>query len=357
MAKSDGAFLSYVHSFRGLAILIIVFGHAVAAAAIGAKGVFDESYPLVMISEVFYHDSTIYFAIISGLLFASVLKSKGFKRFYGSKFKYVLLPYFFLTLIFTLIKIKFKSHDGFLDNFGFYLSAALKNLIYGKANFVMWYIPVLLFLYLVTPVLNWLQYRNRFTKVLFLIIVLMPLVVSRVQMAHEYILKIETMLYFTGAYVFGMWLGAALDEKLTALKKYKYIVFSIAFLSTVGLFYLYVNKLDYLGKVSLKESLFYVQKLCFTVLILFFFKKYEHKQVRWLDLVARDSFAIYFLHGFILFTSLPLFKSMLQIEAIEPLNIISGTILLLFYSVSLSLFTVFISKKVFKQYSRYLVGA
>ncbi|MCR8668826.1 acyltransferase [Aestuariibaculum sp. M13] len=357
MASKESAFLSYVHSFRGLAILIIVFGHAVAAATIGARGVFDESYLLVMISEVFYHDSTIYFAIISGLLFSSVLKPKGFKRFYVSKLKFIIVPYIFLTLIFTFLRIRFKSQEGFFENFWFYLSTTFRNLIYGKANFVMWYIPVLVFLYLVTPVLDWLQNKSNFTKGLFLLVVLMPLVISRIQMAHEYVLKLETMLYFTGAYAFGMWLGSDINETLGKFKAYKFQILAIAILSTLSLFYLYNNQLDYFGKVSLKESLFYVQKLCFTVLILLVFKKFEYRQIKWLNVVARDSFAIYFLHGFILFSSLSLFKSVLLFNEIEPLNIISGTVLLLVYSVGLSLLTVYLSRKIFKRYSRFLVGA
>lgn len=357
MAIKESAFLSYVHSFRGLAILIIVFGHAVAAAVIGAMGVFDETYPLVVVSEVFYHDSTIYFAIISGLLFTCVLKPRGFKRFFVSKLKFIVVPYVFLTLIFTFFRIKFNGNDSFFENLGYFFNTVFRNLIFGKANFVMWYIPVLVFLYLVTPFLDWLQNKNRWTKLLFLLVILMPLLVSRIQMAHEYILKLETMLYFSGAYAFGMWMGSDISGILGRLKNIRVQILVIALLSTLGLFYLYINQMDYLGKVSLKESLFYIQKLCFTVLILLQLKKFEHKQIKWLNVVARDSFAIYFLHGFILFSSLSWFKSLLQIREIEPLNIISGTLLLLVYAIGLSLLTVYIFKKIFKRYSRYLVGA
>ncbi len=356
MANKEATFLNHVHCFRGLAILIIVFGHAVAGAVIGAKGVFDESYPLVMISEVLYHDSTIYFAVMSGLLFTSVLRVKGYRRFYMNKLKFIIIPYLFLTLVFTLFKMKFLS-DTLFENVWNYLHQVGRDLIYGKANFVMWYIPVLVFLYLVTPALDWLRTRSKFTKGVFLLMVLMPLLVSRIQMAHEYLLKLETMLYFTGAYAFGMWIGSNLNKKLNLMKRHRFLVLILAFISTVLLFFLYTYQFDVIGEVSLRESLFYIQKLCFTVLILLLFKKYEHKKIKWLNVVARDSFAIYFLHGFILFSSLSWFKAVLDIHQIEPLNIISGAVLLLVYSVGLSLLTVYISKKIFKSYSRFLVGA
>ena len=112
--KNTPEFLGYLHSFRGLAILKIVFGHAVAAACIGAYGVFDVSKPILIISEVFYHDSTLYFAMISGLLFSKILKPRGYYKFYKSKLKHILLPYLFFTVVLTLIKINFSQILGLI---------------------------------------------------------------------------------------------------------------------------------------------------------------------------------------------------------------------------------------------------
>ena len=59
--KKTPEFLGYLHSFRGLAILKIVFGHAVAAACIGAYGVFDVSKPILIIriNLDMYHPSVL----------------------------------------------------------------------------------------------------------------------------------------------------------------------------------------------------------------------------------------------------------------------------------------------------------
>ena len=332
-------------------------GHAVAAAFITAYGTFDDTVPVIMASEIFYHDSTIYFAIISGLLFSRVLKHKGYHAFYKSKLKNIVLPYVFVTLVLTVIKIKFDYISGVQEGIGYYASKIFKNLIFGKANFALWYIPVLLFLYLVTPVLDFLQKTNPVTKTIFFLIMLMPLVVSRIQVLTEYVLKIETMLYFTGAYAVGMYLGSDLERKLQLIKKYKQVIVAAVVICTIVLFYFYDNKVDMVGKVSLKESVFYIQKIGLALVFIMLFKKLGDRQPQWLTPIARDSFSIYFIHGTVLYAVSSFFLFILGAKAIAPLNIVFGALLLLVVSMAMSMMIVLIFKKVFGKNSRMIIGA
>ena len=89
-------FLGYLHSFRGFAILNIVAIHAFALAGFMSSKNFNSNNPVSVINELLFHNSTIYFAVISGMLFTAVLKQKGYKAFFINKFKYVFLPYVFL---------------------------------------------------------------------------------------------------------------------------------------------------------------------------------------------------------------------------------------------------------------------
>ncbi len=356
-ATKNTNFLGYLHSFRGLAILIIVLGHAVVAAFIGAYGAFDETAPILIISEIFYHDSTLYFAIISGLLFSKVLKPKGYYRFYRNKLKHILLPYLFVTLVLTFIKIKFYYESGFQENIVFYFSNVIKNLIFGKANFALWYIPVLFFLYFATPLLDVLKKTNRWTKMMFWLIILAPLVISRIQLLTEYVLRIETMLYFTGAYAFGMYIGSDLDEKLRVIMKFKEVIITTAIISTAVLFYFYYNEIDMIGNVSLKESFFYIQKIGFALIFMMFFKRFDDNQPQWLNPIASDSFSIYFIHASILYAITPLFRFILHATNFAPLNIILAALILLLVTISISMLSVQICKKIFGKYSRMIIGA
>ena len=67
---SKNGFLTYVHSFRGFAILNIVAIHSFAfAQLIPADWNLDRTSLFYILNETLFHDSTIYFALISGLLF------------------------------------------------------------------------------------------------------------------------------------------------------------------------------------------------------------------------------------------------------------------------------------------------
>ncbi len=355
--KKAPEFLGYLHSFRGLAILKIVFGHAVAAACIGAYGVFDVSKPILIISEVFYHDSTLYFAMISGLLFSKILKPRGYYNFYKNKLKHIVLPYLFFTVVLTLIKINFSQFLSFQEGFQQVVSKVGMNFIFGKANFALWYIPVLIFLYLVTPVLEFLQTKNITTKALFVLIILVPLFISRIQNLTEYHLSFETMIYFTGAYALGMFLGVDLNEKLSWLKKYKFLFGLLALISSVVLFYFYIKDVDKLGMVSLMETVFYIQKISFAFVFILLFKSLSENQPKWLNPIASDSFSIYFIHGSILYAISPWFIFLLKNNSMNPWNVVLGAFILFSLVLLISIVIVAISKKLFGKYSRMIVGA
>ncbi|HEY5689417.1 MAG TPA: acyltransferase family protein, partial [Yeosuana sp.] len=184
--KNQPSFLGYLHSFRGFAILNIIFIHAFAYALFQYNNnSFDLKDPFYISNELLFHNSTIYFAVISGILFSVVLKSKGYKRFYSSKLKNVLLPYLFLTLLFSIFNPIFNppifKPFALQPDFIAYLNAAFNNFIFGTAQFPYWYIPILIFLYLVTPILDYLMNIKKWGTLLMLVIIALPLAISRVE--------------------------------------------------------------------------------------------------------------------------------------------------------------------------------
>ncbi|MFC4721736.1 acyltransferase family protein [Geojedonia litorea] len=345
-------FIGYLHSFRGFAIIMIVMIHAVGAAFYGAYDTYDESHPIIIINEVLFHDSTLYFALISGLLYTKILASRGLLNFYRSKLKFILLPYLFFTLVFTAFKI--ESDEGLWILSYFY--EVFINLIYGKASFVLWYIPVLFFLYAVTPVLDYLLKTNTITRFIFLLVILLPLVVSRIQMAQDYILEFETMLYFTGAYALGMFIGTYLDETMHWVKQNRLLLWTCTLMTSALLFYIYMAQIDLLGFISLKESLFYIQKLGLAVLVIFGFKQLNEKHPKWLNGIANDSFSIYFMHGFLVYALLPLLRPLLKWDETKPLMVMLGSFVLLIGAIVISWMVVKLFQHVFGKYSRMIVG-
>ena len=87
------------------------------------------------------------------------------------------------------------------------------------------------------------------------------------------------MIYFTGAYALGMFLGVDLNKKLSWLKKYKFQIALLGLISSAVLIYFYINDIDYFGIVSLKETVFYIQKISFAIvfILLFYYFLYKYE--------------------------------------------------------------------------------
>lgn len=349
-------FLGYLHSFRGFAILNIVIIHAFVAASIGANKL-DFSNWLLLTNEVLFHDSTLYFAVISGILFSAVLRPRGYVKFFKSKAVNVVLPYLVLTIILTLFSFNWGAAEGVFASIAAFFQKVVIDFIYGKAQPVYWYLPVLFFLFLITPLVDYLIHHQRVGRIFLIIILLAPLAISRVQMAFDYILSWQTMVYFTGGYAFGMFLGTDINKKMDWLNKNFLLLLIIGLVSSACLFYFYINEIDKMGIVSLKETAFYVQKLALTCLFILVFKKVEEKEIKWLNRLAEDSFSIYFLHAIFLFGFIPLYKPLLELNGIYPFNVIIGGLVMTAISISISMLIVWIFRKSFGKKSRMIVGS
>lgn len=356
--NKEPKFLGYLHSFRAFAIINIVAIHAIAFAIYAcSNNSLNPKDPISIINEILFHNSTIYFAVISGLLFSVVLKAKGYKRFYSSKLKNVLLPYLFLTLIFSISSS--KSDFVSYSNFELYIKEVLNNFIYGKGQFTFWYIPVLIFLYLVTPFLDYIIKLKRWGIILTLACILAPLVISRVQVTElrtGNFLSLSTMVYFTGAYVAGMHFGTNPEKWFNWFKKNMLVFIVVVIVTTITIFFTQINNIDKIGSWSLKATLYYIQKLCLSGIFIVMFKNLGEQQPKWMNNIADKAFTIYFLHAFFLYFFYGLFAKLAAVTSFKTLNIMLVAILFFLASLTLSIFIGWVFKKIFGKYSRMLVG-
>lgn len=361
--KDQTSFLGYLHSFRGFAILNIVFIHAFAYTLfLSNDNSFDLKDPFFLANEVLFHNSTIYFAIISGILFSVVLKSKGYNRFYSSKLKNVLFPYLFLTLLFSIFDPIFEppiiEPFGLQPDFVSYLNAAFTNFIFGTAQFTFWYIPILIFLYLVTPLLDYLMNIEKWGALISLVIISLPLAISRVEVMdmEEYQLSLSTMIYFTGAYAAGIYFGNHPEKRFSWVKNNMVLFVLIALLSSIGLVYFQLAEINKFGGWSLMSTLYYVQKMSISGIVIVLFKNMGTRQPNWLNPLASYAFVIYFLHALFLDLLIDSLLPLITMHEIAPLNWILAGSLFLSLSIALSMLIGKIFKKLFGKSSKLLVG-
>lgn len=353
--KTKEVFLDFLHSFRAFAIISIVAGHAVSAFFLAVYHKYVWSDPILIINELVFNQCTLYFALISGLLFSAVLSGKSYKKFYTNRILFVFLPYLFFTLLYTTVK--FQRYNFIyvdIDRIDLLWRNLFGNLLFGGANFVLWYMPVLFGLYILTPVFNFLFKKQ--ASILIWIIILFPLISSGIKIPIMYGQVIGKIIYFSGAYVLGMYLGSNMEYSFTWIKdRLIYILVTVA-VSTIVLAYLHFYKVNNFEGIYLQDSFFYVQKICSALALIVFFKQLGTKQPAWLTKVAIYSTPIYFIHGAIVFSCASLFLFIRGDEKYTAFYIFVGAIVLTIFTIVVSMFIAYIIKKLFGKNSRMIIG-
>lgn len=354
-------YLGYIHSFRGFAILNIVAIHAFAfALLIPLNFEADRTAPMYVLNEMLFHDSTLYFALISGLLFSSILRSRGYRRFYQGKLLYVLSPYIVCTVIFSMMRWN-DLGTGLLalpSDMSDYLGSILPNLLSGEAQFTYWYIPVLLFMYAITPLLGKLTEARSTAAIPAWIIMLLPLVFSRPEFEEGVNqLNAGTLIYFTGAYTLGIYLGEKLEERLDYIATQLKPLLAVAVLTSVLIAVLMFAGINRFGFFSLQESLFYVQKLCIAAVILLWLRSRAENQPRWMTSFANEAFSIYFLHVFMIVLLADIFWAFVRDPDFQPFSIYLSGWMYFAFALFMSMVAVYLMRLLFGKYSRMLVGS
>jgi membrane-bound acyltransferase YfiQ involved in biofilm formation len=128
-----------------------------------------------------------------------------------------------------------------------------------------------------------------------------------------------------------------------------------AILTTAILVGLFAAKDPSWGMLRFSESAWYVQKIAISGLVLLWFERSIVVVPKWLDVLGRYAFTIYFLHGYLLFELYqPLERSRINLEngfAVLLVAIANWIVVIL-----LSLLIAFLAKKILGRISRYVIG-
>ena len=165
------------------------------------------------------------------------------------------------------------------------------------------------------------------------------------------------MIYFTGAYAAGMFIADNMEKRLAWIRQNKWLFIGIAIISTSALAYVMIYSIDRISFLSIKSSLYYIQKIALSALALLFFKSLGERQPKWLSPIAKIAFTIYFAHTFFLSIAIGPLIPLIQNQKVAPFNVIGGGLLLLIISIALSIGFAWIFRKLFGKYSRMIIGS
>lgn len=292
-APGKRPFLNCLNQYRGLAILMVVISHCFYLSDTGRRLTFLERF-----WECFYKNSTVYFVFIAGFLFHH-LQAGRFRAgaYFRKRLPRLVVPF----LLFSILALAFRIEVPIPDEL---FPAWLGDGRWARAFFVLvtgatygpyWYIPMAVLLALLSPAVLWAVRRERLMRWL------LPLLFAGAVFAHRppepNFNTFHSLFYYLPVYLFGavcardqaavlpasarrVWLWWALGLAATALQAEFY---------TPGNFH---KPMFQYGGTDVNL----IAKMFLTLAILGLLVRRESRPIRLLDLFAKYSFSIYFLH-------------------------------------------------------------
>ncbi len=350
-------FINSINYFRGIAILLIVAGHSYTLAGFTPSNLFERTTANLLTG------GTALFVFISGFMFHHVFSKKfNYRKFMVKKMQNVVLPYLFLSIypIWDIIKYqRFSSTLGIESAWAalvFYPRTGLHLTAY-------WYIPFAVVLFLASPLFLELM-NSRYKEFL----IVGGLALSALIHRPLYNINVfQSFIYFSPVYLMGMWASMNKAEIYGKFRNREWIFLALALLFAIfqGEFASYTPmegittfpkavESGYVGNFH-KHIFVYngidfmiLQKVSLCFFFMVFLRRFEDRSIPFLNFTAKYSFAIFFLHCYLILWGE-------RIGGLAQGNIL--TLLLTTLVISLvSASAAFVIKKVLPRYSRRLIG-
>jgi peptidoglycan/LPS O-acetylase OafA/YrhL len=354
MEKNPKTYYPHLHAFRGFAILNIVAAHSWVMLTLFATQMQVPAAlsPLIATSETIFHNGTIYFAIVSGLIFSLILKDYSWKKFYFAKMKNVVTPYIIFSIIFAFLMGMVMIPPGVEPlTTNVVLNALPLHILTGSSSGHMWYIPVLLILFVMTPLFKVVVNNDKCLPILVVILIL-PLVISRSWPDFTW----QNVAFFVSPYVLGMLIGNNYKQTLVLAEKYQCLLWLITTITTAILLYLYLVEFEPIGVIKLQESLGYIQKVSICLIVLTVMHRNEDKLPRFFTTLGDYSFSIYFIH-MIFIVIWAVIMTGVGLTTANAANLILTGCLLFILTLMTSIGFAWIIKKISGKYSRLFIGS
>lgn len=344
-------FLNSLNHFRAIAIVFIVAGHCTYLANVGI-----ETFPERVFATLI-HGGTSLFVFISGFLFHYIFYQRyHFKKFMSGKLKKVLLPYTLLST-FPIVSL-LLSREGYYSTFTLtgnsfvdYIVPAFEYYTTGSFAIAYWYIPFVMVVFLMSPLhVAFIRLSLKQQKLITFVLFIVALFLHR---PVENILILQSVVYFTPVYLFGIMCSEQRAAIYSRLKNKEIYVLALA----ISIAVLQVT-LGHTGSyekppfVYAGIDLMLIQKVLLCLFFMVWLHRFEDVQSKYIGVLASASFAVYFTHGFFTLVGyklLSMFSYTIERSWIWYPFITAGVIVS-------CLVLAGIVKKLIPNYSRYIIG-
>lgn len=340
--------------FRALAILLVVAGHSYEPWIINT---FAERVLANMITG-----GTSLFVFISGFFFHYVYFQKfNYLMFLKKKIQQVFIPYLILSLagisyyLLSPARLPFYYKLGIrkLQTLPDYLEMIAAYLWTGKITSSYWYIPFILILFVLSPIFI------RYIKLSFISrIIIFLLLLGAAMLIHRplgNLSPLHSVLYFMPIYLLGMLSSIHQQKIFTFIKGKTFLLALLVVMLSAAQIWLYDGYGNFHKKLIFSYNgidIIIIQKIVLCFLLLSLLQKFEDKEIPVLKLLASASFAIYFIHPWMLLFFTTAHRK--QIFYFLPeIAIFVATFVLV---TSASLLVAYLIKRILKSKSHYLTG-
>ncbi|WP_157824439.1 acyltransferase [Moritella sp. Urea-trap-13] len=337
-------FITSFHYFRGIAILIIVAAHVHVGSVEIDNPVFTN-----LVSG-----STALFVFISGYLFQHLQKNEfNYPLYLTRKFKYVILPYIICSIP-AIINIAAKGNFHPLFGDVTVMEGSLLNILTGRHITAYWYVPCAVLLFVSAPfIVRFSSLTNRTQQSILCALSILAM------LAHRPIAGLNpfhSFIYYIAFYLLGVYCVVNKDL-INKIKSYNILFLLLAIL----LAYIQGNIIGTVG--SSHKDLFvfsgidimYIQKVLLLLFFITSINALENFNIKPLSFLAKISFSIYFIHGYvlILLTRVSIDETLLNVGFGDTTATLVKFILVIVISSLLSMCVI----KVLGKRSRYFIGS
>lgn len=292
-------FLSYIHSFRAITILIIVAGHVVAF--------FDwTAYPSTFfVVNKLLQNGSVLFVFVGGFLFEHLSADYNFPEHIRRKFMTVVLPYLLISIpaiVYSgFLRLNAEAYPFLMDYswveraVWFYWSGG------AHLDLPLWFIPMISIIYLAAPLLILFVRHPRLYWLLLILIPFSALAHRPDTLSFYPTHNLEMAAYFAPVYVLGMWASANRSVIESFLRRHFFWVAGVFVLYVIGeaLFEPYPGNYHGRHLFSQERGLIdwlLIQKLILCFLLMGITLRWEKLLAAPLKFIGTASFTIYLLH-------------------------------------------------------------
>ncbi|MFA5984666.1 MAG: acyltransferase [Methylococcaceae bacterium] len=341
--------------FRGLAILLIVAGHSYGPWVAES---FQEKVLASLITG-----ATSYFVFMSGFFFHYIFYPQfQYQRFMLKKIKNVLLPYTLLSLLAVLWFVFYLQTPPYADIFvnadttGSWLQQLGIFLRYWWTGAILtayWYVPFIMIIFTLSPI--FIKQIALPLKVQIILISALLAFSSLVHRPLDNLSPLHSVIYFLPIYALGI-ICSINKTKVFDYLKGKSLQFGVLVLVLAVLQIVIYDNYGNFHKASIwayrgVDTMIF-QKIAMCFFFLSILQGLEDKNIPFLKLLGSASFAIYFLHPWVMYGM----ESLAFLEHIRFLPSFAGFITGWLIVVAVSLALAFVLKLIFHEKSRYLIG-